>query len=46
MGKLFLPDSLDNNFPGHVAAIWLFALITIVTIGRSLAHIFLADGGD
>jgi len=45
MGLRLLPDSFDNQQRGHPAALWLFYLATIVTVGRSLAHIFLADGG-
>ena len=40
-----LHSSFDNNFDGHPISLWLFGLITIVTLGRSLAHIFLPDGG-
>ena len=45
MGLRLLPDSFDNQQRGHPLALWLFYLATIVTVGRSLAHIFLADGG-
>ena len=45
MGLRLLPDSFDNQQRGHPVALWLFYLATIVTVGRSLAHIFLADGG-
>ena len=40
-----LPSSFDNNFDGHSISLWLFGLITTVTLGRSLTHIFLPDGG-
>ena len=45
MRNRLLPSSFDNNFDGHPASRWLFGLITTVTLGRSLAHIFLPDGG-
>ncbi len=40
-----LPHQFDNQYPGHKVGVWLFVLITIMTIGRSLVHIFAADGG-
>ena len=40
-----LPSSFDNNFDGHSISLWLFGLITTVTLVRSLTHIFLPDGG-
>ena len=44
---------LDHLFPkkdvktyrGNPIAKWVFGLITMVTIGRSLVHMFLPDGG-
>lgn len=45
MGLRLLPDTIDNQQRGHPLALWLFYLATVVTVGRSLAHIFLADGG-
>jgi len=45
MRNRLLPSSFDNNFDGHPASLWLFGLITTVTLGRSLTHIFLPDGG-
>ena len=40
-----LPKVADNNYNGHVIALWFFYLITIVTIVRSCIHIFKNDGG-
>lgn len=40
-----LPAHLDNDFRGHKAAIWIFALITLMKLGLSFVHIFSADGG-
>lgn len=40
-----LPKTINNVFPGHPVALWMFVFLTVVTIGRSLAHILLPDGG-
>lgn len=40
-----LPARLDNDFRGHQAAIWIFALITLMKPGLALVHVFSADGG-
>ena len=45
MRNRLLPSSFDHNFDAHPASLWLFGLITTVTLGRSLTHIFLPDGG-
>ena len=45
MWQKILPRSIDNACPGNPAALWLFWFITTVTVGRSLAHILLPDGG-
>jgi len=42
--KLF-PKDLSNQYQGKIIAKWVFAAMTILTIGRSLAHIILPDGG-
>ncbi len=39
------PRSFDNQFHGHVLALWLFAPIVTMKILISLVHIFLSDGG-
>ena len=39
------PRSIDNVFRGHRLALWAFYPITILTVGRSLVHIFREDGG-
>ena len=44
LDRLF-PKRIDNDFRGHPVALWVFFPITIVTIGRSLVHMFFADGG-
>jgi hypothetical protein len=42
--KLF-PQLITNRYRGAPVAKWVFVLLTVITIGRSLAHIFLPDGG-
>lgn len=44
MNVLF-PKTIDNTYRGHKIALYFFYLLTVVTVGRSLAHIFIADGG-
>ena len=45
MLEKLLPQPADNNFRGHPIVKWVFIAMTVLTIGRSLAHIFIADGG-
>jgi len=40
-----LPRTLTTEDRIHPAAFWLFLLLTVMTVGRSLVHIFTADGG-
>jgi hypothetical protein len=40
-----LPQPITNRYDGAPIAKWVFILLTVVTVGRSLAHIFLPDGG-
>ena len=42
--KMF-PKQLNNDYAGHALARWVFVLLTIVTLIRSLIHMFAADGG-
>ena len=42
--RLF-PRQVDNDYRGHPIALWLFVPITLITLGRSLVHMFRADGG-
>ncbi len=44
MSRLF-PQTLDNSYRGNKLPQYFLYLLTIVTIGRSLAHMFLEDGG-
>lgn len=41
----FFPKIIDNLYSGHKLPLYLFYLLTTVTIGRSLVHMFVADGG-
>ena len=45
MLKNLLPQPITTHYCGHPIAKWVFVAMTILTIGRSLAHIFIADGG-
>ncbi len=45
MLERLLPKSIDNQYHGMPIAKWLFMAMTVLTVGRSLAHIFLPDGG-
>lgn len=42
--KLF-PQQANNSYSGSLLAKWVFAAITIITIVRSLIHMFAPDGG-
>ncbi|NIR93926.1 MAG: hypothetical protein GWO08_09670 [Gammaproteobacteria bacterium] len=42
--KLF-PKNIDNQYRGISIAKWVFVAMTVLTVCRSLAHIFLPDGG-
>ena len=40
-----LPDIVDNVYKGKSLAKYVFLILTIVTIARSLIHVFASDGG-
>jgi hypothetical protein len=40
-----LPEQVNNEFTGYRFSLIAFALISIITLARSLLHIFLPDGG-
>jgi hypothetical protein len=44
LNKLF-PQQANNDYRGSAIAKWVFVVLTIVTIARSLVHMFAADGG-
>lgn len=43
--KRILPAQFGNRFRGHVSALWIFALITTMTLAQSAVHLFTSDGG-
>lgn len=45
MIQRLLPFSATNDYRGHPLAKWVFVALTVITIGRSLAHMFAEDGG-
>lgn len=45
MLERLLPRTVDNSYAGHPVALWVFVAITLVTLFRSLVHVFLPDGG-
>ncbi len=45
MIEKLLPQPVTNHYAGHPLAKWVFAAITVFTIGRSLVHMFAPDGG-
>jgi len=45
MFENLFPKNVDNQYRGMSIAKWVFVAMTILTVGRSLAHIFVADGG-
>ena len=45
MFEKLLPQQAENNFRGYPIAKWTLIAMTVLTIGRSLAHMFLPDGG-
>ena len=40
-----LPNQFDNSYTGHLLGLWLFYLVTLVSLGRSIVHIVVPDGG-
>jgi hypothetical protein len=45
MFENLFPKTFTNEYRGASIAKWVFVLLTVLTIGRSLAHVFLPDGG-
>lgn len=43
--KRILPATVTNQYNGHPIAYYTLIGITLLTLGRSLIHIFAADGG-
>jgi len=44
LNRIF-PKHISNQYTGSQIALWVFAVMTVLTVARSLAHIFLPDGG-
>lgn len=40
-----LPVRAENSYRFNKIIVYIFAIVTAITIGRSLAHLFLPDGG-
>ncbi len=45
MLNIFLPKHADNAYEFHKGILFVFTAMTLLTLGRSLAHMFLPDGG-
>jgi hypothetical protein len=41
----FIPKTINNVYKGSPIAKWVFMVMVVMTVGRSLAHILLPDGG-
>ena len=46
LAATLLPSTVTNSYRGSPVSKAVFAAMTVLTIGRSLAHIFLKDGGS
>lgn len=42
---IILPKTIDNMYKGNPISKYVFLCLTVITIVRSLIHIFAADGG-
>ena len=45
MLEKILPEHISNEFPGYRFSEYTFLAIAIMTVARSLVHMFLPDGG-
>ena len=45
MLKKLIPEHIDNSWKGSRLTLWVFSVITVITIGRSMVHMFAPDGG-
>jgi hypothetical protein len=45
MANRLFPQPVTNDYQGHPLAKWFFLLLLIITIVRSLIHMFAPDGG-
>jgi hypothetical protein len=39
------PKQIDDEFRGSRVIVWVFALVTLMTLARSCIHLFAPDGG-
>lgn len=45
MFERLFPQPINHQYKGASLAKWTFVAMALLTVGRSLAHIFLSDGG-
>ncbi len=45
MLERILPEQITNEFPGYKFSAYAFLVLTTIAVARSLAHMFLPDGG-
>lgn len=45
MIKYLFPNSIDNDYKGNLAPMYLFYMVTTFTVVRSLIHLISPDGG-
>ena len=45
MLKHLFPKQITNNYQGSGIARWVFVLLTVITLARSLIHMAVPDGG-
>jgi len=43
--NIVFPHTIDNNYKGFKVALYVFYILTLVTLWRSQHHLFAADGG-
>ena len=39
------PVTASNEYNGNPVVLWIFGILTLISVGRSLIHIFKFDGG-
>ncbi len=45
ISDIVFPKTADNNYKGSKIALWVFAILALVSTVRSLIHLFAPDGG-
>ena len=43
--NIIFPDVITNDYQGNPNVVWVFGILTIISVIRSLIHIFKYDGG-